>query len=72
VAPDQEPDLLALDLAADLAIVLLDLDIRLELEFGDDPLEHRPHPLRRLRRQPAGAVLGLLRHRASVYEAAAV
>ena len=50
-APDQQAHVLSLDAADDLLRVLVDLDLGLDLERVDDPLEDRPHTLGRLVRQ---------------------
>ena len=62
-APDQQAHVLAVDAADDLLGVLVDLDLRLDVQRVDDPLEDRPHALGRLGRQ---AAVPVARHRASL------
>src|SRR4051812_48264573 len=62
-ASDQQAHVLTVDATNDLVRVLVDLDVRLDVEGVDDPFENRPNPLGRLRRQ---AAVPVTRHPASL------
>ncbi len=57
-APDQKAHVLPIHPADDPLGVLVDLDLAVDLERVDDPLEDRPHPLGGLGRQAVVAVAG--------------
>ena len=64
VAADQQADVLAVDVGADLVLALLDRDRGVQAELLDDPLEQRPNPLGRLLGQHRGLrIPALLRPR---------